>query len=143
MANPNINDILAHARYNHAQGSAFEYVCNPGKLNTLIEQATERMESSGRFAKVLEDAKTACRMVVAVIRREYTEVSWETVLLIIGAALYVVSPVDLIPDVILGIGWLDDATLLGWTLKSINDDLERFRAWEASRQLHIGQQTWH
>lgn len=44
------------------------------------------------------------------------------ILLILGALLYVVSPVDLAPDLIPGVGWLDDLIVLGllfWLLSGI------------------------
>lgn len=34
-------------------------------------------------------------------------------------AVYVISPVDLIPDILPIIGWIDDATLLGFAIPAI------------------------
>lgn len=34
-------------------------------------------------------------------------------------ALYVISPIDLIPDIVPLLGWLDDATLLAFALPAI------------------------
>jgi hypothetical protein len=43
-------------------------------------------------------------------------------ILLIGALLYILSPVDLIPDVLWGLGWLDDLLVLGlllWVLSGL------------------------
>jgi uncharacterized membrane protein YkvA (DUF1232 family) len=54
----------------------------------------------------------------------------------VGAALlYWLMPLDLIPDPILALGFIDDAAILGWVLKRLSDDLAAFRAWEAERAL--------
>ena len=55
-----------------------------------------------------------------------------TVLMVL-ALLYVVSPFDLIPDFILGWGWLDDIVIGGWLLTRLDDSLEDYRAWRASQ----------
>ncbi|MFQ5847372.1 MAG: DUF1232 domain-containing protein [Candidatus Methylomirabilales bacterium] len=44
------------------------------------------------------------------------------ILLIVGALLYILSPVDLVPDLVPGLGWLDDLIVLGlllWFLSGI------------------------
>lgn len=33
-------------------------------------------------------------------------------LLVLGAALYLISPIDLVPDFFAGLGWLDDAAVI-------------------------------
>jgi len=40
-----------------------------------------------------------------------------TILLIILAALYILSPYDILPDLLLGWGWLDDIVILGFLLR--------------------------
>ncbi len=42
------------------------------------------------------------------------------------AVLYVISPVDLIPDVVPVIGWLDDVGVLGLALAFVTRDMARF-----------------
>lgn len=59
------------------------------------------------------------------------------IFLIIGALLYILSPVDLIPDVLLGLGWLDDLLVLGlllWILSGLRQHPgEPFRWWRKAR----------
>jgi len=40
-----------------------------------------------------------------------------TILLIILAVLYILSPFDILPDWVIGLGWLDDAVILGFLLR--------------------------
>lgn len=41
---------------------------------------------------------------------------WQSVASLAAAILYGVSPVDLIPDILLLVGWVDDATIGGLLL---------------------------
>ena len=47
-------------------------------------------------------------MIKASISREYPLPAW-AIAAIIGAIIYVVSPIDAVPDIIPVAGWLDDA----------------------------------
>ena len=46
-----------------------------------------------------------------------SDVGLKSKALLIGGLIYLISPVDLLPDVLVGVGWLDDLVivpLLGW-----------------------------
>ena len=50
-----------------------------------------------------------------------------TYLMIAGALAYVVFPVDIIPDFILGVGFLDDAFILGAVMKKLSSEIEKYK----------------
>ena len=56
------------------------------------------------------------------------EISSAAYLAIAGALAYVVLPIDVIPDFILGVGFLDDVFVIGVVMKSIADEIERYKA---------------
>lgn len=47
-------------------------------------------------------------------------------LLVIGALIYVFSPLDLIPEIVLGIGLVDDIVLFVFLITMISDELDRY-----------------
>lgn len=57
------------------------------------------------------------------------DVALKPKLLLLAGLVYLVSPVDVLPDVLLGLGWLDDLVivpLLGWlSYRSLPDDVQR------------------
>ena len=73
------------------------------------------------------------RILRAYYRREYRDVPQQSLVTIIGAVIYFVSPTDFIPDWIPVAGYLDDAFVVGLALKSVKDDLDAFMQWEAQR----------
>ena len=64
----------------------------------------------------------------------YKETPWTTIAALTGALLYVLSPIDLILDIIPGIGFLDDAIVIGLAITLAQPDLEKYRAWKARRK---------
>ncbi|MDP4163640.1 MAG: DUF1232 domain-containing protein, partial [Bacillota bacterium] len=56
---------------------------------------------------------------------------------VIGSVIYFVSPIDLVPDFIAGLGFLDDAAVIGFTLKKISGDLERYKEWKEKNALQL------
>ena len=53
--------------------------------------------------------------------------------LLITSLLYVLNPLDLIPDLIFGFGLVDDAGVVALCLKLVESDLHRYAAW---KELH-------
>lgn len=93
---------------------------------------------SARFARKLntesfQSLTTIFRMLSATVTGEYQGMSKKTLVYLIGAVLYCVSPIDAIPDSIPVVGLFDDAFVLSWTVKKIADEIRSFRMWERLR----------
>lgn len=71
---------------------------------------------------------------------EYKALPYWTIAMILVPLAYLLSPIDAIPDVIPGIGHLDDAALMAMALKLVGKDLETYEAWKASRGKGRGKQ---
>lgn len=78
----------------------------------------------------LEDVLTFIRMIRAYFSGRYREVPWRTIALMIGTCLYLLTPIDLIPDFLPVIGYADDVAVVAFVLRTIRPDIERFREWE-------------
>ena len=48
---------------------------------------------------------------------------------IVFTLIYIISPIDLIPDYILGIGQIDDAAILGFCLYLLRKDVRKYKEW--------------
>ena len=87
----------------------------------------EKIMSNGTLSKFLKDVKVYFRMLSDVFSRRYTRVPKGTVAAIVGTLLYVLSPVDVIPDVIPVVGYLDDAAVLALCLKFAKHDVDEYK----------------
>ncbi|ATH95291.1 membrane protein [Bacillus glycinifermentans] len=59
---------------------------------------------------------------------EYPLFPKKTIWLAAIALVYLLSPVDLIPDILAGAGWIDDAAVLAFLFRLIAKELEDFEA---------------
>lgn len=103
----------------------------------LQQVCWETVEKAGRhkssLGSIFDELMALARLVRSWASGEYRQVSAQTKLLVVGGLLYFLSPVDLVPDFLAGLGLLDDAVLLGWIASSLRHELELFRQWEAAR----------
>jgi uncharacterized membrane protein YkvA (DUF1232 family) len=115
---------------------AAEYLRDPQKLSRLVRKASDKAASIGRKGS-LDEVWTSLmaffRLIRAVVRREYTEMPWQRLVLIVAGVLYFLAPIDLIPDFILGVGYLDDVAVIAWVMKTVQSDLDAFLMWESAR----------
>ncbi len=80
-----------------------------------------------------ERASALPRLLRAVSSGEYHGTSLVKLGLVAAGVAYVVSPVDLLPEGILGIlGLADDAMVLGWLATTVVEETEKFLRWEAA-----------
>src|ERR1035437_6806519 len=78
------------------------------------------------------------RLVRATIRGEYTGTSRLRLLLIAGALLYLISPMDLVPVVLVPlVGLGGDALVISWIAASLINATESFLRWERDRDLIV------
>jgi len=102
----------------------------------LVRRAYERMTAhSSVLSAVWQDLRTMMRLLLRWVDRSYRQVSWTPLLLIVGALFYFVTPLDLIPDALGAIGFVDDVTVITTVVQRLRGELERFRAWEDDHLL--------
>jgi uncharacterized membrane protein YkvA (DUF1232 family) len=118
---------------------ATQYAKNPDKLKDLTTKARQKAESAGRsgpLKDLWESLMALLRLIRAYAKGEYRQISWHNLVLIVAAVLYFLSPLDVIPDFIFGLGYLDDAAVIAWVINTVKSVLDDFLRWEASR--HTG-----
>jgi uncharacterized membrane protein YkvA (DUF1232 family) len=129
-----VERILKSVFFKKAEGKAASYVRNTQRLSDLVKAVgakRSRMEGAdGVNLSFLDQVATLVRMVRAFKRGEYKTVPWQSMMLIIASLIYFVSPFDFIPDLLPIVGLTDDIALILWVVKSLQEDIIKFRTWE-------------
>ncbi len=105
----------------------------PKQLATLADRAARKAAGS-KTAERLQAAGgqlvTMLALLRAWIRGDYRQVSNSALLSIAAAVLYFVAPLDAVPDFLLGLGLVDDVAVIGFVVKQVQHELEKFRSWQ-------------
>lgn len=93
------------------------------------EVVSKKMSSAPPLRKFMELGKVMFAMLKDFKSGNYSKVPWFTIASIVLALLYVLNPLDIIPDFIPGIGYIDDLAIMSITLGWIETDLHDYLDW--------------
>ena len=105
------------------------------RLFRILRRTLVKLSGEGGMARVKDDVRGLVRFIAAFASGEYTDVPWRSVVYALGALLYFVSPVDLVPDFIPFFGFTDDVAVVFAVLSAVRKDLTRFERWRARTAL--------
>ena len=107
------------------------------KFERLIERLEKKLKLMPVIGKQVSDIACMVSLVRSYIKKEYTDIPIGTIVSIVSTLIYIISPIDLIPDFIPGVGIIDDMALLAWVLISIHSDVEEYRKWRIDNNKQI------
>lgn len=104
------------------------------KTADVVEKASAKArKQAGTLRGVWHDLEDLFRLLRAWLNRSYTQVPWRALVMAVAGLIYFVNPFDLAPDFIPIVGYLDDATVLAFVIRSVQKEIERFRQWEGAK----------
>ena len=117
--------IFSQTALIHANG----ILRDSNNVNELVNKASEEINSGKKkIFSVQNEIKALISMLKAWVMGDYKEVPWTTIVLTTGALIYFVNPLDAVPDMIPAAGLVDDATVIGFVIASIKQDLAKFKS---------------
>lgn len=96
----------------------------PDSLKKLSDDLSGYMNKDG-LKNVQNQLVQLYDYVKLLLTKGYYDYKDHTLVLIIAVIIYVVSPIDLIPDYLPAIGLIDDSALVGWLFQKLGDKLNQ------------------
>ena len=100
------------------------------KLEKTLKRVEEKLKAIPVLGEKFAKVPVMISMVRSYIKKEYTEVPIGTILAMVSAAIYIVSPIDVVPDVVPGAGYIDDAFVVAACLKLVETDIDEYIEWK-------------
>ena len=105
-----------------------------GQPRVLIKKLSEARGKAGRSRRreldtIKSDLIVLIDFAQDVARGTYKGIDLKTSVMVTAAILYFLMPLDSIPDFILGLGYLDDVTVITFVLSQIQTEIEKYKIW--------------
>lgn len=107
------------------------------KMEDFLERLEKKLSLIPVAGKLLSDVPVLISLVKAYIDKEYNEIPLGSIIAVVGGLIYVLSPIDIIPDAIPVAGYLDDAAVIAGVIKLVHDDLNDYKAWREEKKKII------
>ncbi|WP_333641757.1 YkvA family protein [Mesotoga prima] len=117
---------VAESSYVNSESKSFNLL---NAVLKLLSDPRVRREVGRFFGKI----KLFIEMVKEYFQGNYREIPVKTIILITAALIYFVSPVDAIPDFLIGIGFVDDGAVIAYVFSALNEDIESFKTWKEEK----------
>lgn len=123
--------------FKKSQGKASDILNDKNKASETIKEAlgkavTNKSDLEGVWAKML--------LLFAVskdyVNGDYTEIPKRSIVAILGGLIYFLSPIDVVPDFVPVLGFIDDIFILNLVYKQVIKDLEKYKTWK-DNQIEI------
>ena len=101
------------------------------KLEAFVKKARKIPVLGG----MIDDIICMIELADSYIKKEYSDIPVGTMVSIVAALIYLISPIDLIPDFIPIIGYIDDAAVVLFVLGfGVDKDLDKYRRWKENNR---------
>jgi len=100
---------------------------NPWRFLTQLSRLKQR---GGALTRIGRAFRVFGPMCLDVFRGRYRPIPWAAFGWMALALVYLVSPLDLIPDFLMIIGLVDDVFIVGWLLTRVDRAMGDYRRWK-------------
>lgn len=112
---------------------AKEYVQTPERIKKMIPQIKEYLSK-----KSLKEVKDKVILLIDylsdIVNGIYREYNVKSLLYVVAAMIYLVSPIDVIPDFIFGVGLTDDVAVILFVLREAALELDKYKEWKLNKK---------
>jgi len=131
--------ISKNALFSLLTNKATRLVGKPAKLGFILNDAYHKLvdvkSTESGFAQIKGVMFTFIRLVRSYIQGHYRNVSTKSLVLGVTTLLYLIFPIDIIPDFIPILGYADDISLMAWFIKAFQEEIAKYKEWEHTQGI--------
>ncbi|WP_394210638.1 YkvA family protein [Psychrobacter piscatorii] len=94
------------------------------------DKLKEKLEDNSYLEPFSDDLMLFMSLIKDYYKGDYRKIPFRTISAGVVGAIYTLNPIDLIPDSIPFIGYIDDALVLKFCLKQAQKDLQKYKVWK-------------
>ena len=94
------------------------------------DKIKDQLENGRGLERYTKDLLLLMSLVKDYYQGNYRNIPYKTISAAVVGLLYVINPIDLIPDFLPFIGQIDDALVLKFCLKLMEKDLRKYKTWK-------------
>ena len=128
----NINEEQVKEALESGYGKSEALLNNKDELDDFLYRLEQKIKEMPLVGEEFVVIPIMISLIKHYVEGKYTTVPYGTILAIMSALIYVLSPVDIIPDFIPFVGHLDDVAVIGLCLSMVKTDIESYDEWRRS-----------
>ncbi len=123
--------------YDSFEKKAEKIINNTEKTNKLINDAMEKVEmiSKGPVEEVWDSLLLFFELMRDWLKGNYKNVPFGSIIMILASIIYFLTPFDIIPDFFLGLGYIDDLSIISYTFRQLQNDIDKYQVWKSVRDI--------
>ncbi len=108
---------------------AAELIKDESKLELFLQKLEAKLKTIPTVGSELGSIPLMLSLIRSYLAKEYTKVPAASLAIIVAALIYFVAPFDIVPDILVGLGFVDDAAIIGLCLSSVFSDFDAYEQW--------------
>ena len=105
------------------------------ELDNFLQRLEQKINDMPFVGKKFSMIPVMISLVKNYVQGKYTTVPYGTILAVLSALVYFLSPIDIIPDFIPLAGYLDDMAVVGLCMNMVSIDIETYEKWRQAQGL--------
>jgi uncharacterized membrane protein YkvA (DUF1232 family) len=130
-----ISEEQAKEELEKGYDAAEELLKEPEKVEILLQRIEKKLKKIPKVGDTLAMVPIMVSLIRSYIKKEYDKAPVGSIIAIVSALIYLATPIDLIPDFIVGLGIVDDAAVLAMCYTLVNDDIKEYEKWREKQGL--------
>ncbi len=134
MLNTLIQQILNSSFFSNTLLKSSKLLGKKGRLLQVVVLVLKQVATKGSIpllgTVVISKFKLLAQLVYHYAKGNYRDIQKKSMIIVVATLVYFVSPFDLIPDFLPAVGYLDDITLLTYSIGQLMSELEKFEVWK-------------